>query len=111
MPIFDVFGQDIRPVDPNRRAAHKPEHADYIMRDVSALRLAGALVEDDGTQCGSLYLVEAESADEVRAWLGAEPFVREGVYESLVVRRITLNPPWSVPDAQPADALRKIITP
>lgn len=108
MPIFALFGLDV-PNGAEIRAANKPEHAAYISADVAHLRLAGALVDDDDTQCGSLYLIDAESPEAIREWLRNEPYVREGVYESLVIRRITLNPPWGVPEAVPGDALKKLI--
>lgn len=108
MPIYAVFALDV-PGGVAIRAANKPEHAAYFSRDVSALRLAGALVDDDDAQCGSLYLIDAQNPEEIRAWLKTEPYCREGVYEQLVIRRITLNPPWSAPDALPADALAALL--
>ncbi len=108
MPIFAVMGIDV-PAGYNIRDANKAEHRAYVSADVSHIRLAGALVDDEDRQCGTLYLIEADTIEAVKAWLASEPFIHAGTYETLAIRRITLNPPWATPEAPPADALARLL--
>lgn len=108
MALFAIMGLDV-PHGLSIRAANKPDHSAYIARDISALRLAGALVDGNDAQCGTLMLMEAETEAEVRAWLFEEPYVKAGAYEHLAIRKITINKPWTVPEAQQGDALARII--
>ena len=54
------------------------------------VRLAGPLLQEGpgGAMCGTLLVVEAESADQVRAFVDGDPYVQAGVYGSVEVR------PW-----------------
>ena len=83
MPHFLVFATDRLPHPPQampRREAARPAHRAYVLGRDGPIRLAGAMLDADGNQCGSVYSFEAASVAEVRAWLAAEPFVRAGVY-------------------------------
>jgi len=44
---------------------------------VSPIRLVGPFLDDSGNQCGSFYIFEADSEDQVRQWLDVEPFVQK----------------------------------
>lgn len=90
MPHFLVIGFDHSPHSMAARDAARPEHRAYVVTNDDGIRVAGAMTDGAGNQCGSLYSFEAESADEVRRWLEAEPFYRTGVYETL--RIVEWNP-------------------
>jgi hypothetical protein len=85
MPHFLVFGLDHPPHSMAARDAARAEHRAYVMENDSPIRLAGAMIDADDNQCGSIYSFEAESAEQVQEWLAREPFVKGGIYESIRV--------------------------
>ncbi len=87
MPLFAAIALDTGTDSLERRAAHRDAHRAYVWGNDAPIRLVGPFLDDDGNQSGSFYIFEAESADEVHAWLDAEPFAREGVYGQIIVRR------------------------
>jgi uncharacterized protein YciI len=97
MPFYRVVGFDTQPHRSERREAIRPEHRAYVLANLGGIRLAGAMLDDMRDQCGSFYLLEAESEDAVRDWLRREPFVEAGVYETLAVREVDIPAPWAVP--------------
>lgn len=89
MAHFLVFARDPAPHAMALRDALRAGHRGYVLENDSPIRLAGAMRDAQDNQCGSIYSFEAESEDEVRAWLQAEPFVDGGVYERIEIVRWT----------------------
>lgn len=89
MAYFIVVGLDHPPHSMALREAHRAHHRDHVLTNDADIWLAGAVVDDDGNQAGSVYVFEADNADQVRDWLAQEPFVKEGVYRDLHVLRWT----------------------
>lgn len=89
MAYFIVVGLDHPPHSMALREVHRADHRDHVLRHDADIRLAGAVVDDAGNQAGSIYVFEADSADQVRDWLAQEPFVKQGVYRDLQVLRWT----------------------
>lgn len=85
MPHFLVFGLDHPPHSMPLRDASRAAHRAYVLENDDPIRLAGAMVDADNNQCGSVYSFEADSVETVRRWLDQEPFVKEGVYESIKI--------------------------
>ncbi|ATE66236.1 YciI family protein [Rhizorhabdus dicambivorans] len=102
MPTFAVIGFDRRPKDAQLRETHRADHRAYVSGNLESLLCAGAMLDDDRSQCGSLYLFQADSVDQVREWLAKEPFVANGIYETLAVREIETSKLWTVPAEPPA---------
>jgi uncharacterized protein YciI len=90
MPLFVVAGLDHPPHAMERRDAVRTPHRAYVKTHDRQIRLAAAMLTEDGDQCGSLYLFEAESEAEIRDWLAQEPFVNGDVYREIIVRRLHL---------------------
>lgn len=66
-----------------RRMEHRQRHLDYWVGQGAALKVAGAMLSDDGaeaTPIGSSFLIEAEDEAAVRALIAADPFMTEGVF-------------------------------
>lgn len=91
MPLFAVIGLDHEPHAMDLRDRHRDEHRAYVTSNDSGIAFVGACLDEAGNQCGSLYIFEADSQEEVRDWLAREAFVRNGVYQHLVVRRFMLG--------------------
>lgn len=80
--LFVIIGRDARDAK-DKRPVHRPAHLAHLApldRDGRVV-LAGPLT--DGA--GSLIVVEAESAAEVWDLVGRDPYVVNGVFESVAV--------------------------
>jgi uncharacterized protein YciI len=86
MALFAILCKD-KPGALETRLATRPVHLDYLNNSKN-LKLAGALLGDDGTAIGSLLIVEAEDLAAAQAQADGDPFTAAGVFESIEVR------PW-----------------
>lgn len=102
MPLFAIMGFDDPAIGTTLRDHHRTAHRSYVLTNDQPIRLAAALL-DGQAQTGSLYIFEAEKAEDVWKWLGTEPFAQNGVYEQVVVRELGLafsslsTPGWITP--------------
>jgi uncharacterized protein YciI len=85
MPHYAVIGFDPAPHNMAQRDLHRPDHSAYVLEHDEMIRLAAAMVDDQGNQCGSLYIFEAESEAQVASWVAAEPFCTNDVYSQLKI--------------------------
>ena len=83
MPMFAVLGFDYPPHSMTLRDQVRTEHRAYVKANDQKLRLASVMLDAHGNQKGTILYFEAESVEEVRAWVAAEPFYQHGVYESV----------------------------
>lgn len=83
MPTFAVLGFDHPPHSMALRDRVRAVHRAYVKANDQKLRLASVMLDADGNQKGTILYFEAESIEEVRAWVAAEPFYQHGVYESV----------------------------
>jgi uncharacterized protein YciI len=73
-----------------RRVALRESHVVYWRGFGDRVAAAGALMSGDGEDAfpvGSMLLVEAESMDEARSMVAADPFTLEGVFSGEVAVR------------------------
>ena len=82
MPLYAVVGLDNEPASRELRECHRAEHRAYVLEQDAQIRLAGAMVDNSGRQCGTLMIFEAQSADEIWEWCRKEPFFSHEVYQS-----------------------------
>lgn len=62
------------------REEHHEMHFTYLKQHSAKIRLAGGLRnEPGGTFCGGLWIVEAESRDEVKSLCENDPYFRYGL--------------------------------
>lgn len=72
----------------DQRLAVRPVHLAHLESLGQQLRLAGALLDANGTPEGSLVVIEAETIEAATALFHADPFVDAGVFESVEIK------PW-----------------
>jgi uncharacterized protein YciI len=84
MPLFAITCKD-KPGALETRLATRPVHLDYLKAS-TGLKLAGALLGDDGNPVGSLLIVEADDLAAAQAQADNDPFTLAGVFESVEVR-------------------------
>lgn len=86
MPLFAITCKDM-PGALETRLATRPVHLDYL-KGCLGLKLAGALLGEDGNPIGSLLIVEADDLAAAQAQADNDPFTLAGVFASVEVR------PW-----------------
>lgn len=85
MPHYAVIGFDPPPHNMAQRDLHRRDHRAFVLGNDEMIRLAAAMVDQHGNQCGSLYIFEAESEAQVASWVAAEPFCAKGIYSQLKI--------------------------
>ena len=83
MPFYAIICKD-KPGALETRLATRPTHMDYLHNSQN-LKLAGALLDDDGNPIGSIIVVEAEDKAAAQAQADNDPFTAAGVFESVEV--------------------------
>ncbi len=81
---------------PTRRQAVRQEH--IVMGDkllaAGNLWYGAALLNDDGSMKGSLYVVSFKSERELNAWLEKEPYMVGEVWKEVTVHKSNTRDPW-----------------
>lgn len=67
------------------RAETRPAHLAYMKALGPRVLLGGPLLADDGTSCGGMMVIEAETEAEVRAILAADPFEVAGLSATIEI--------------------------
>lgn len=91
--LYAILGKDA-PGSLPRRAAARPAHLERMaaLAADGRVALAGPLPAIDAPDpgpagmAGSLIVAEFESVEAARAWIEADPYVTEGVFESVTVQ-------------------------
>lgn len=78
MPLFAITCTD-KPGALETRLATRPAHLDYL-KGFAGVRLAGALLGEDGNPVGSLLIVEADDLAAAQAQADNDPFTLAGVF-------------------------------
>ena len=84
MPILYtvLFEDDDRHAD--KRPAHMEAHLAFLKRNAKSVLAAGPLLESKGRKpAGGLWLVTADTAEEVEALVKADPFWPTGLRKSV----------------------------
>ena len=71
------------------RDEHLKTHREYLQSQKGILVLAGATQNDDGSEAiGSLFIVNANSRQEAKAFSDGDPFTKAGVFSSVTITRM-----------------------
>ncbi len=83
---FVVYALD-KPGTGSLRATHRDAHRGRLENHEYPLRIifAGPLLGDEDRVIGSLFLIESDTVENVRAFVGTDPYWIAGVYESVAV--------------------------
>ena len=104
MPYYAVIGFDPEPHNMAARDRRRPEHSAYVLGNDDMIRIAAAMLDGQGNQCGSIYIFQADNEAQVARWVAREPFASNAIYRELKVVRVALSlsklPPiaWRPPD-------------
>jgi len=84
--LFVLICED-KPDSLELRLANREKHLAYIGTLGERVRLAGPMLGDDGeTMVGSLFILEAGSADEIAAINADDPYTRAGLFGNVTIR-------------------------
>ena len=76
-----------RPDSAALRNAHRSAHQDFLKQNEKRIVFGGPLKSTpEGASTGALIVVNCATREEAEALIGADPFYRGGVYESVAVR-------------------------
>ena len=84
--MFVIEGLDGAGRD-DARAAHRAAHVAYLRAAGERFVIGGPFLDQNGVSIGSMVVIEAESQADAEAFAAADPFVLNGVYETVTVRR------------------------
>ena len=86
---FIVLFED-EPSRADMRAKHMPDHLAFLEHNAAHVQAAGPLKDTkDGAPAGGLWMVEAESAEAVKALVEADPFWPTGLRKSVRILQWT----------------------
>lgn len=85
------FALEYRYADPEKRAAVRPRHLDYLrgLHADGKLVMAGPL-QDAGDTKGALVVYRAADAEEAQRLVAEDPYTREGVSADATLREWTV---------------------
>jgi uncharacterized protein YciI len=88
MALFVITCWD-KPGALDERLKNRPDHIAYLKTVDSVIRIAGPQLDDAGTPCGSLFVVEVDDLDAAKAFNAGDPFVQRGVFGKVDIRGFT----------------------
>jgi uncharacterized protein len=76
-----------------RRLDVRPDHLKHLEALGDRLVLAGPFLDEQGNMVGSIVVIEADSLPEAETTLREDPFVINGVFDSMTIKpfRIGIN--------------------
>lgn len=81
--VFRLDRTDGRAAD--IRAATRPAHRDYMATFGPRVLIGGPLLDDAGNPRGGMMVIAAETEDEVRAIIAADPFEVAGLSATITI--------------------------
>lgn len=86
MPLFILNARD-KADALDIRMANRPAHLDWAKAAGDKVRMAGPVFADDGkTFAGSVFVLEMESLQAVKAWAAEDPYARAGLFETVEIK-------------------------
>ena len=68
------------------RLANRDEHLVYAAGFAETLKIAGPMLNDDGSMAGSMLIFDVESKAEVEAFAADDPYGKAGLFERVDIR-------------------------
>lgn len=91
---FVVIGKDKAGGAHRRR--HRAAHLEFVAGRQGDIVYAGPLIEG-GAMVGSLFVFDLPDGDALEAYLAADPYFAEGIFETVE----TYESRWMVPEREP----------
>ncbi len=83
--LYVLFCED-KPDSEGLRLTNRKSHLDWVGGKTDQIRLAGPMFSDDGQHMvGSMFILEADSVEAVRAFNGDDPYTLAGLWGNVIV--------------------------
>ena len=83
---YILFCED-KPDSEALRLANREDHLAWAASKANAIELAGPMLSDDGEHMlGSMFILDADSIDAVRAFNAEDPYTQAGLWGNVIVR-------------------------
>ncbi len=90
MALFHVIALD-KPDALDLRLENRAAHLEWAKSAGETVRMAGPLLADDGESfIGSVFLIEAESEEALKAFQAEDPYVKAGLFQTVDIRPFKL---------------------
>jgi uncharacterized protein YciI len=100
---FTVIGLDGTDKDaPARRQVVRQDHIKMGEKLLASRNLwyGTALLNDDGSMKGSMYVVSFSTEKELHGWLEQEPYVVRDVWRDITIHKSNTRDPWQYSHAK-----------
>jgi uncharacterized protein YciI len=84
MPLFVLTGLD-KPNALELRMATREAHLAYVRDNLGIIKVAGPVLDAAGEMAGSLFIIEAETAEAVEAFSAADPYRKAGLFGQVTI--------------------------
>ncbi len=90
--LFALIAHD-KPGGLAKRQAVRPEHLKHLEALGERVVLAGPFLDDNGDMTGTFMVIEAESYADAKSTFDRDPYILEGVFDSVTIKRwnLTIN--------------------
>lgn len=97
------------PEAPARRQAARNAHVQLGNKMISSgnVLFSTAILNDNEDVVGSLRVMQFESRAQLDEWLEAEPYVLQGVWQKIDIRRCRMGPTFEWMTLEPGEPLSK----
>lgn len=90
MALFHVMALD-KPGALDLRLENRAAHLEWAKAAGDTVRMAGPLLSDDGESfIGSVFLIEAENEEALKAFQAEDPYVKAGLFQTVDIRPFKL---------------------
>lgn len=90
MALFHVMALD-KPDALDLRLENRAAHLEWAKAAGDTVHMAGPLLADDGESfIGSVFLIEAESEEALKAFQAEDPYVKAGLFQTMDIRPFKL---------------------
>ncbi len=76
-----------KPKSVDLRMSVRPDHVAFLQGLGEGLKAGGPFLNDEGTPCGSLVVIEAGSRQEAETIAADDPYAKAGLFESVEIRQ------------------------
>lgn len=84
--IFIILFTDNPDADPTIRQTHMARHLQFLEENADAIQAAGPLLDADGTGQGGLWVVRAETEEQVTQLIHTDPLWPTGLRAGFTIR-------------------------
>ncbi len=67
------------------RLDNRDAHLEYV-KETGVVEVAGPFLDESGTMCGSLIILEVDSMSAAQTWADNDPYNKAGLFQSVALQ-------------------------